>query len=413
MVRVFKRGRQYYDADGVRYDPMAVMQRGKVARGFEIVDENKPVPLKQTVVSVGKPNNRMAGEQVPAGLDDLISEIQEEGRQEKHLAKQLARFADIDSQFEAVGVPHKVVTDLQEVGQLVGGAPAPYVMTGGNGNERRVHTQREVNPFTGEQEIVPVKNERTGNALVTEFGMGVDLEGEDKASEYVQDHILRLMGYNPQRGPVGKVDFYVEKDGKRIGIDGQTQQTGNPPVVEAFTKVIPANRKRGGYGRGYAPNPRNPDGKNTPSNVKAIREDVRSSLTNAMNEGRTFDEAMNFLVDGGYIIDDRNMAGKLYKADYDGVLMPMQNQKQHVLNARRDDIAIAPDDVLFYGMADVRNAVKNIRNPKRIKDVYNAGNDQQGEARVKLRANVPEQYVHNVVKEHPMVGQVLRNLQYE
>ena len=107
------------------------------------------------------------------------------------------------------------------------------------------------------------------------------------------------------------------------------------------------------------------------------------------------------------------MAGKLYKADYDGVLMPMQNQKQHVLNARRDDIAIAPDDVLFYGMADVKDAVKNIRNPKRIKDVYNAGNDQRGEARVKLRANVPQQYVHNVVKEHPMVGQVLRNLQYQ
>ena len=205
MIKVFKRGTRYFDELGNRYDPAAVERENydyktfeKLPSKFEIVSAPAPARRSQPIAPPAVPaKSRMAGEEVPAGLDDLISEIQEEGRQEKHLAKQLARFADIDSQFEAVGVPHKAVTDLQEVGQLVGGAPAPYVMTGGNGNERRVHTQREVNPFTGEQEIVPVKNERTGNALVTEFGTGVDLEGEDKASEYVQDHILRLMGYNP------------------------------------------------------------------------------------------------------------------------------------------------------------------------------------------------------------------------
>ena len=123
---------------------------------------------------------------------------------------------------------------------------------------------------------------------MAEFGTNVNQEGEDKASEYVQDHILRLMGYNPQRGPRG-VDFYVEKDGKRIGIDGQTEarpdSTQGRGIHQGDLKPIVPE------GYGYAPNRRNPNGQNTKANQDAIRQDVQTHLRGAMNAGNTFDQA--------------------------------------------------------------------------------------------------------------------------
>ncbi len=319
-----------------------------------------------------------------------------------------------DQMFIDAGVPASEFRGFQQlqVPQLSNGVPAPYVdKVSKPGVERRVHTIEGQNPITEQVELLPMTNDNTGGALVTEFGKNVDMEGQDKASEYVQDHILRLMGFNPQRGPIGKVDFFVEKNGQRVGIDGQAQEAGRNPVVEAFTKVIPTNRPRGGYGEGYAPKPMNQNrGTNTIGNERAIRNDVINSLKNAMDEGRTFDQAMNFLVDRGHFVDDRNIAGKLYKADYDAVLMPMQNQTQHRANAKYDDIAIAPDSVVMYNIADVRDHVKNIRDPRQIRDAYNAGNNRRGEARVKLRADVPQQYVQDIVQTNPYVAQILRTL---
>jgi hypothetical protein len=363
-------------------------------------------------------SQRMAGEEIPEGLDALIAGIKDEGKEERlELAVQDARaYLDrqygIEEEFYQAGVPSQSIRALQDIELLSNGVPAPYVdKTSKPGIERRVHTIEGMNPITETPELLPMVNDNTGGALVTEFGKNVNMEGQDKASEYVQDHILRLMGFNPQRGPVGKVDFFVEKNGQRVGIDGQTQEAGRQPVVEAFTKVIPTNRPRGGYGEGYAPKQINQNrGTNTLANERAIRRDVRSSLGNAMNEGRTFDQAMRFLVDRGHFVDDRNIAGKLYKADYDAVLMPMQNQAQHRANARHDDIAIAPDSVVMYNINDVRDHVKNIRNPRQIRDAYNAGNNGRGEARVKLRADVPQQYVQDIVETNPYVAQILRTL---
>lgn len=372
----------------------------------------------------GKP--RMAGEDIPEGLDELIASVRSDkdisdyladekaanSQQNNYLAEQLGRFANIDAEFERAGVPSQQVTDIQEIGRLANGVPAPYVdMASKPGIERRVHTVDGINPYTEEREILPVMNKNTGGALVSEFGENVDMEGQDKASEYVQDHILRLMGFNPERGPVGKVDFYVEKNGQRVGIDGQSQASGRVPEVEAFTKVIPDNRPRGDYGYGYAPKPMNQfRGMNTIENESAIKQDVRNSLSNAMSEGRTFDEAMGFLVNEGYFVDDRNIQGKLYKDDYDAVLMPIQNSEQHFANANRDNIAIAPDNVVMYNIGDVREHVKNIRDPRQIKAAYNAGNDKRGEARVKLRANVPQQHVQDIIQTNPYVAQMLKTL---
>lgn len=376
-------------------------------RNYQSLDE---LAQSQGLAEV-QPEKRMAGDKV---LAELFEEKSEEDRQVKYLAEQLGRFADIDAKFERAGVPHQVVTDLQEIRQLSNGVPAPYVTEGNSGNERRVHTKVAKNPYTGEMEIVPFDNVRTGEALVTEFGKNVDLEGETKASEYVQDHILRLAGMNPVRGPVGRVDFQVNSGQNVVGIDGQAQQAGRPPVVELFAKVIPLNRPSGGYGYGYARNQRNRYGTNTQQNVDAIKRTVNRMIQSKLNQGVGIKSAVDELISEGKIKNDRNILGKAFKSDYDKVLMPMQNERQHVANRKaKDTIAIAPDSVMAYDLNDIREDIANITNRSDLEVAYNAGDTNRRadkQARVKIRAKVPQDKITDVVESSPYVAQILREL---
>ena len=52
----------------------------------------------------------------------------------------------------------------------------------------------EVNPETGQREIVPYIDPVTGRGMVTNLGEGVDMDGYTKASEYVQQQLGRLAG---------------------------------------------------------------------------------------------------------------------------------------------------------------------------------------------------------------------------
>lgn len=365
--------------------------------------------IEQNEVDSVDTKTRMAGDQVIA---DLLSEKIEEDKQINYLAQQLGRFGEIDASFERAGVPHQEVTALQVIRKLANGVPAPFIGKASNGNERRVHTQVVKNPFTGEMEIAPFNNVRTGEALVTEFGRNVNLEGEDKASEYVQDHILRLMGYNPRRGPKGKIDFLVEKGDQTIGIDGQVQQAGRDPNVELFAKVIPSDRPKGGYGYGYANK-----GDNTRANEEAIKSKVRMLISNKLKSGIGIKNAMNELMNEGLIKRDRNIDGKLYKDNYDKVLMPIQNARQNIQNRNvGDKIAIAPDKVLGYDLNEIKEGIDNITDNKQIQYAYNAGDTRpqaDHQARVKVRAGVPQQFVQDIVEHNPYVAQILKTLNYQ
>ena len=54
---------------------------------------------------------RMAGDAI---LKEMREEVEEEIRQEKYIAEQLARYAEIDAKFERAGVPHEAVEGLTE-----------------------------------------------------------------------------------------------------------------------------------------------------------------------------------------------------------------------------------------------------------------------------------------------------------
>ncbi len=423
--KVLDNGRVRDVMQNVEFDPRKQKNRIAALRFKEqgdsqLLDIIKRIDASEQNKASAQPSEkgmRLAGD----GINALRGEIgeQELGPAYEALLDKAAEFNTIDSHLMSAGVPASQFSGMQrlQVPELQGNVPAPYIDKSSPGVEKRIHLVRDED----NRELYPIgnNNPEAGEFLVTEFGKDVNMEGQTKASEYVQDHILRLMGDDPKRGKHAGVDFVVERDGKTIGIDGQTQLEGKPPVVEAFTKVMPNNRAGvggdgGGYGYGYAR-----DGNNTKANEIAIKNDVGASLNNAMKEGRTFDEAMQFLMNDGYIADARDrhgngvVAGKLYKSDYDEVLMPIQNAQQHIANARQDRVAIAPEGVVSYNIHDIKDDVKGITNPREILKAYNAGFSGRDQARVKLRAEVPSRHVHDVVAEHPYVGQMLRQLQYK
>ncbi len=373
------------------------------AKAAEVVKRALPQRIEAVNPEDMDDGLRMAGSRI---LEELSNEYENE-RQLDYVREQFGRFVKNDRMFERAGVPVDVAPTLTDtLGQMSNGVPMPYIDNLNKpGIERRIHTKVVQNPYTGEYEIEPFLNQRTGGALVTELGHNVDMEGEDKASEYIQDHALRLMGFNPTRGPKGKVDFYIEQNGKRIGVDGQTSRTSWNPTVQAYAKVIPTQRESGGYGYGYARHRRN-----TRANEDALINDIRISLGNEMDGKTGLKRAMNNLIEAGLIKNDSWLRGKAYRADYDKVIMPVVNARDHFKNKDQDLHAIAPDKVIGYDMSDVKDKVDNIKDPNRLNIAYNAAANQKGEGRGQISVDVPRSAIKDVTKENPYVAQLLRIL---
>ena len=163
-------------------------------------------PNYQSLEEINSSNLRMSGDELVKFMNEVPE--RELGPVYDGLMDKVAALNAIDNELMAAGVPASEFRGLQrlQVPELKGGVPAPYVDKSVPGIERRVHLTRE----DGELYPIANNNPQAGDYLVTEFGNKVNMEGENKATEYVQDHILRLMGYDPVRGPKGKVDFYID-----------------------------------------------------------------------------------------------------------------------------------------------------------------------------------------------------------
>ena len=160
-------------------------------------------PNYQSLEEIKVDNMRMAGDELALLMEPRPKK--ELGPVYERLITQIEAANNIDNALMEAGVPASEFKGMKrlEVPQLKGGVPAPYVDNSVPGLERRIHLMR------AHGELIPVTNSnpQAGKYLVTEFGKNVNMEGEDKATEYVQDHILRLMGFDPVRGPKGKRRF--------------------------------------------------------------------------------------------------------------------------------------------------------------------------------------------------------------
>ena len=379
---------------------------------------------------------RMAGDHSGGDtIDDLIAQAQEylstsadarsnnydevNARQTNRVAKQLGRFSEIDDQFIQAGVPHNKIDALLDTRPLQNNVPAPWVDKESKpGLTRRVHTTYDVNPYTGEQEIVPYyepekvrgRTVASNRPLVTEFGdsreqaiEGLGSARNDKATEYVQKRILQLMGTAPEEA--NRVDQYgVDFRAKGEGIDGQIRKEDEPYRAQLFTALYPENKT-------YSNN-----------NPREIINDVEDMVSSEMRKGdRSLLRAIDSLMQQGKLENnwDYGAIGKVIKEDYDKTLTPVLTREEALENHRAwDKISIAPQSVEMWDLKGIHDKVKaskgNDIGPQDVGYSWSNGNNRDGRLRARMNINMPDDspFKTDVVKEHPMVQQILSTLPY-
>ena len=156
---------------------------------LDIIERIDASEKAQAPAQPSKEGMRLAGD----GINALRGEIgeQELGPVYEALLDKAAEFNTIDSHLMSAGVPASQFSGMQrlQVPELQGDVPAPYIDKSSPGVEKRIHLVRDED----NRELYPIgnNNPEAGEFLVTEFGKDVNMEGQTKASEYVQDHILR------------------------------------------------------------------------------------------------------------------------------------------------------------------------------------------------------------------------------
>jgi hypothetical protein len=365
---------------------------------------------------VGYDNRRMAGEAIPEGLEPLLEEIRREGLEAEDSAmadavEYMTRRNAIDAEYGLAGLSKQQARSTSDLGSLLGGkVPAAYIDNPSQGVERRVHTRYEVNPVTGEQDVVAYLDPGTGNPLTTNYGdsrfADIDLGGYHKASEYVQDRAMRLMGLNPQRNNsanVTDVDFMV----KGMGVDGEIREdfeTKNRNLpVQVYTKTTTPATK-GGDKREVA---------------QAVRREIVNELR---SRGGNVMEAVERAGNSGKITDIYE--GKALKPDIQRILMTSLNTEDALRNkAARDKISIAPSNIRVIDMENAYNYIDQMTPDQILKNSGtgretlqvrgNTGdpNSRNREARGRVYIRIPESaegvsYVAGTPNRFPHVAQL-------
>lgn len=363
---------------------------------------------------------RMAGDAIPEGLDSLINDIREEGidevsankQQLDYIGEQVGRFVHNDRMFERAGVPVDVAPTITDtVGRMSNGVPMPFVdKSSKQGVERRVHTRFEKNPYTDEFEIAPFVDVDTGGALVSEFGdsrvANIDnFTGQrgDKATEYVAERVLKLMGLAPRRGPFAGVDFQVDMGGKQVGIDAQIQRGDGPLQTQLYTYLRPQDKnyevsKDGGF---------------------AVANDMRSMIRNAPNASTSnLVDVIESMADNGQLNDKHNNRfGKALKDDYDYAVMPQYDIAYANRNQKANDtITEAPNSIAFVDLKKALSDISQVSAKEAIKRdgqarvSWNMGNNKQGPMRARINIQTPDDAVRDAVASRPYAAQMLKEL---
>ena len=398
----------------------------KIIRPYRVIDD--PEVFKDPAYVPSKVDQRLAD----MG-DELLMELQEEGRQRKALAIQLGRFAQIDDGFRQAGVP--VSPALVDIEQsyiddmpLQGGIPAPY-----RGEDRRVHTTYRTNPATGDQEIVPYRDPVTGSPMVTYRGDVRDLNvGHEKASEYIGDQLLKLSGRrtvpnNQGRENVYKPDLIDTESGRIIDVEAKQMDKWGasefPQQVYTQLQII------------------NPKTRDMKSEMKELIRQA-SAPTAAKPNGLNMVEAVELLVDTGVLgpKDSKHRVGKLLKQDpafnsdpdyvIDDIIMPGYTYDELGHGSRTGDTIVQlPSTAQLVSQSLAKDYIDNIRGSDLMNSregaariAFRGGNRGAmgtGNERVRLYSHLPndvtvkgKSVAENLAKSSPMVQQLFKDLPY-
>ena len=354
------------------------------------------------------PKQRMAMDEAPPELDQLLSDIKNEGKEEalemavQDAAVYLNRQYGIEDQFINAGLSPTQARMVEALGELKGrGVPTAFSHSPSRGVEQRVHTRYAVNPLTGQQEIVPFVD-KGGNVLVTNLGRGVDMDGHEKATEYIQERAMQLaelpVRRNNNTGNPMAPDFAV---GNQL-VDGEIRfdTEGSNIPVQLYTSITPSDT------RGM--------------NEYAVRDAVKGLIDERMGRGENIFEAVNSLSRDrqvrNHIRPGRPFEGKLLKDKpgerIDQLVMPTLTKKQALDNKQaRDTIAIAPKEVRMVNLDAVDDTLRDMSRSemnKRTQVRANKGNNldvPRGRLYVRVDQNAPG-VSYDLADRYPHVAQI-------
>ena len=386
----------------------------------------------------------------------------------------LNEVARLNTARRAAGIPSSALDPVEgiQLRELVGDVPAPYqdMTVGGGITESRIHLDYErnssgrstYNPITGKKESVPVIDPVTGTYMrPTPAGTYVLPDGHGIAPEFLMEQSGRLAGQpyvrNVDADNVQRADLINQATGKKADVEVRWMMnptSANTLPVQIYTRLRPTNlpieieqlrgyRKKRAIGDHVNQLVVNHANANNLNVIGAVEDLVDKRVL--MDE--YYDEQLEKLVDKKpYPGAKPNRFGKALKSlrenvndpadQMDTIIMPgYVMDKQRGLTAATDmedvrkkneDLNIPeryvayPDSIHLYGL---RPALQMLNSQRPIKPGMfqmrgATGYGGRAPYRSMVHYNMPLQealdrrVATDAVKNHPLIGQLLRNLPY-
>ena len=385
------------------------------------VRDRKPPVKKERVTPqvVRKGKQRMSGDNLESYANDIIGELRDEAAYEEivglkdmvHSLRQ--RDADVsarwDSALSEAGLSRENLNaatniennDIQLVGNISPRTPQAIefnwakdtvTSTGRDRRTRtspvttqsRLHSQFEVNPLTGQVDVVPFMDSETSKPLVTQFGrVGQSVNPSDveymDTDEFLGKRIMQLTGQPVVRNNDADkyaVDLINEGNGKKVDVElAKTEDLQRNPNIgfQVYTEMAPQSIAGTRPLRG------------TPRQSAEIADDMseelRVLLRGKMEQGASLNQAVAELERERMISnsDGRDLPywGKLLKDGgtyVDDIVYPVVSRRNAGLNKATESqdgqrTLVMPLDGAYLGDANAARAALNSSGPELVDNV--------------------------------------------
>jgi hypothetical protein len=378
-------------------------------------------------------SQRMAGDTINEqlsegeirGLDSLLNGIKEDevgdliqaNNSDVQMYRQLkSRDDGIEKSFVKAGLTPEQAKRVQyDTDAIVKGeVPAAYVpnegaKSGGRvGNviqptlnaETRYHTEYELNPLTGQQDIVPFISE--GVPLVTQFGRTGLVDGVN-TDEFLAQRLRQLVRQDVKNNNLGDnyadVDFIDKATGRKVDAElTTTDKIKDGRIgVQAYTSIA------------------------TPSTVRTSPKEIGAAVKKeVLNELSSYDvnleTAIDELAESGRLVNGTGQnvprPGKVF--NYDEVVYPVTTSRMAQANNNRHDITFPLEGAYQVDVQGAKDMVQGLSGKELEKSLtfptYSGHRDDPKRYPVaKVYVQVPtsnKQVVRNLAETNPIVRQL-------
>ena len=398
------------------------------------------------IVQVIPGENRRAGNALGLAADKLIRELRGERDDEMIQNAMDDLFSlreinkDIDSRWDEArqqaGLTSEQTGDVQLVGNISAATPEAIVVEYDKGsfggipvrNETRLHTKFQLNPVTGQMDVVPFVAKGENTPLITEFGLvddGLSRQATEgmHSDEFLGKRILQLMGRDPVENNnrrVTAVDLMDKDTGKGVDVEilktGDLRQ-GRGVGMQVYTQIAPSNLV--------------PTQVSTKQQSQAAAREMVRLLEPLVkgkmkSENLTVEEAVDALARQGSVSNaygnDAPYGGKLLKeggAYADKVVYPVLTNDEAFQNLRTSNYGSQPrglqqplSGAYLVDVPTVQDRVKNNRGSSAARELSfrplpgNDGRTPAGKVYVQLPTDA--QGVYDLASRAPAVRQLFR-----